>query len=107
MAPPEIEMDPDGVREAAAQLRARAEQAKATIGSLFDSGNQAAAAHQGWNSGAALRECGHAWWKELTTLVDQTAWTAWKLDQSAATAAASDTQARRRLGAVIVGLESS
>ena len=106
MAPPEIKMNPDGVRQTAGQLRAGAEAAKKNIGSLFNSGNEAAAAHAGWNSAAALRECGHTWWQELTTLVDQTAWTAWQLDQSANTATAKDVEAGERLSTVLGDLKS-
>jgi hypothetical protein len=107
MTQPEIKMNPDGVRQAADQLRAGAEAAKANIGSLFHSGNEASAAHPGWNSAAALKECGHAWWKELTTLVEQTAWTAWKLEQSANATTAQDNEARERLTTVLGELKSS
>lgn len=107
MAPPDIDMDPDGVRETASQLRAGAEAAKHNIGSLFDSGNEAGDAHAGWNSAQALKECGHTWWKELTTLVEQTAWTAWKLEQSANTATAKDVEARERLTSVLGELKES
>lgn len=107
MAPPDIKMNPDGIRQAAGQLREGAEAAKSTIGSLFHSGNEAGDAHAGWNSGAALKECGHTWWKELTTLVEQTAWTAWKLEQSANAATAKDVEAHDRLTAVLDGLEKS
>lgn len=106
MAPPDMNMNPNGVRQAAGDLRAGAEAAKNTIGGLFNSGNEASAAHSGWNSAAALRECGHTWWKELTTLVEQTAWTAWKLEQSADTATAEDTEAHERLTAVLGDLKS-
>ncbi|RZS40830.1 hypothetical protein EV193_103144 [Herbihabitans rhizosphaerae] len=107
MPPPDIKMDANGVRQTAQNLRADADKAKNTIGTLFDSGNEAAGAHPGWNSAAALRECGHTWWKELTTLVDQTAWTAWNIDQSAKTNTAKDNEARERLGTVLGGLTSS
>lgn len=107
MAPPDIQMNPDGVREAAGDLRAGAQAAKNNIGSLFHSGNEASAAHSGWNSAAALRECGHTWWQELTTLVEQTAWTAWKLEQSANTSTANDNEARERMTAVLGELKSS
>ncbi|WP_162788783.1 hypothetical protein [Amycolatopsis albispora] len=107
MAPPNIRMNPDGVRQVASDLRAGADTAKHTIGTLFHSGNQAAGAHADWKSGAALKECGHTWWKELTTLVEQTAHTAWKLDQSAEQVSNMDKQARERLGAVLGDLRTA
>jgi uncharacterized protein YukE len=105
MAPPEINMNPEGVRAVAAQLRASADTAKERMGSLFDSGNDASAAHEGWQTAAALRECGHTWWKELTGLVDQTAWIGWKLDQSATTTQQIDARTSENMASVLSGLE--
>jgi uncharacterized protein YukE len=106
MPPPEIEMNPQGVRDAAAQLRESGQTAKDRMGSLFTSGNEASAAHPGWQVSAALRECGHTWWKEMTTLVDQTAWIAWKIDQSATTTHQADTATREDMTSVLGGLHS-
>jgi len=106
MAPPEINMNPEGVRNVAAQLRESADTAKDRMGGLFNSGNEASAAHGGWHTAAALRECGHTWWKELTTLVDQTAWIGWKLDQSANTTQQVDAATSENMASVLSGLES-
>lgn len=105
MAPPEIQMNPSGVHDVAAQLRESADTAKGRMGSLFDSGNDASAAHEGWQTAAALRECGHTWWKELTTLIDQTAWIGWKLDQSATTTQQVDAKTSENMASVLSGLE--
>ncbi len=105
MAPPEIQMNPPGVHDVAAQLRESADTAQGRMGSLFDSGNDASAAHEGWQTAAALRECGHTWWKELTTLIDQTAWIGWKLDQSATTTQQADAKTSENMASVLSGLE--
>ncbi len=106
MAPPDINMNPEGVRGVAAQLRESADTAKNRMGSLFNSGNEASAAHEGWQTAAALRECGHTWWQELTTLVDQTAWIGWQLDQSAHTTQQIDAKTSDNMASVLNGLES-
>jgi hypothetical protein len=106
MAPPEINMVPEGVRDVAAQLRESAQTSKDRMGSLFNSGNEASAAHPGWQVAAALRECGHTWWKELTTLVDQTAWIAWKLDQSANSTQQAEIRTAANMTSVLDGLEN-
>ncbi|MFI7677718.1 hypothetical protein [Actinophytocola sp. NPDC049390] len=106
MEPPDIDMNPEGVRGVAAQLRESADTAKDRMGSLFHSGNEASAAHAGWETAAALRECGHTWWKELTTLVDQTAWIGWQLDQSANATQQVDARTSENMASVLGGLES-
>lgn len=106
MAPPDIHMNTAGVHDVAAQLRESADIAKGRMGSLFASGNEACAAHGGWQTAAALRECGHTWWKELTTLVDQTAWIGWKLDQSAHATQQIDAKTSENMSSVLSGLES-
>jgi hypothetical protein len=106
MAPPEIDMRPGGVQQAGGDLSDGAQAAKSTVGTLFDSSDEACSGHSGWSSAGALKACSGAWEKRMTQLITDTEKTASALKKSAASSAAMDAEARQRLTAVLTELKA-